>query len=353
MKNKLLVVNLGVKGGTVLYAQYILQHLSINCKIVQSKYEEERHFKGKSIKIPIKPGALFGLFFLLLGAPIIFIVLLLQILLLNKYKALFVLGSHWLDLVYIIPFRLLGKKVFYTIHEGVPREGMSMKKYIPISLKKSTDIIFLSEFVKNKTLSFHNLNKSTYVSNHGLFNAERNIEEKKINAPYSYLLIGHINQYKGVHLITEAMKTLDKNVYKHITIAGSFSIPEPAPHPKLNIINKYLSNQELHDLINEHDILLLPYTSASQSGVVTLALSYLKPTICSDIGGLKEQFGINGANYLEEISPAGLTKSIISINKDSHATCQIILHLKERKKELKWNSIVNKLEDYISNRINQ
>ena len=46
------------------------------------------------------------------------------------------------------------------------------------------------------------------------------------------------------------------------------------------------------------DIVCLPYTSASQSGVTAIAMHYHKPVVATDVGGLKEYFDRNPIGHI-------------------------------------------------------
>ena len=64
----------------------------------------------------------------------------------------------------------------------------------------------------------------------------------------------------------------------------------------IQIINRYVANEEVVPIFERADVLVLPYLSASQSGVARIALSNGLPVIASSVGGLSETIidGVNG-----------------------------------------------------------
>jgi glycosyltransferase involved in cell wall biosynthesis len=58
------------------------------------------------------------------------------------------------------------------------------------------------------------------------------------------------------------------------------------------IDNRWLSNQDLEKEISNSDVCVLPYLSMSQSGLLMTLLSYRKPCIVSDVGGLPDPFDV-------------------------------------------------------------
>ena len=128
-------------------------------------------------------------------------------------------------------------------------------------------------------------------------------EHLNIPCKISLLFLGFIKPYKGLDVLIKSIPSVIKN-FKTLTplapefekdsniqfiIAGEaytrISIDEDE-----NIIfrNKYISLDEIPYYMAIADAVLIPYRTASQSGIVQLAYSYLKPVIASDIPGLRE-----------------------------------------------------------------
>ncbi len=59
-------------------------------------------------------------------------------------------------------------------------------------------------------------------------------------------------------------------------------------HDRVELRNRYVSNEEAALLFATADAALLPYRSASQSGVVQLAYAYGCPVIATSVGGLPD-----------------------------------------------------------------
>jgi glycosyltransferase involved in cell wall biosynthesis len=79
------------------------------------------------------------------------------------------------------------------------------------------------------------------------------------------------------------------NSKERIVVAGKGSDPalsELSKQPNVDIINRFISDDELDDLIKGCIATLLPYDSATQSGVTILSYSYGKPVIAFDVGEL-------------------------------------------------------------------
>ena len=114
------------------------------------------------------------------------------------------------------------------------------------------------------------------------------------------LLFGRIFAYKGLeHLVrAEAMlKDLLPNL--RITVAGRGDDPwvfQPlmGDAGRYDIRNRFIEDAEVAQLFLDADIVVLPYTEASQSGVLNLAAAFGKPVIVTDVGELRATVQPNG-----------------------------------------------------------
>lgn len=108
------------------------------------------------------------------------------------------------------------------------------------------------------------------------------------------LFYGSIRPYKGLKILYEAVDILKKdhpNLKFKVIIAGSGNIPEleRLENDKTYVIkNKYISNKEVVELNKLARIIVCPYLSASQSGIVMTTFLFGKPVIASDVGAFSE-----------------------------------------------------------------
>lgn len=111
------------------------------------------------------------------------------------------------------------------------------------------------------------------------------------------LFFGKVRKYKGLDVLLEAMPKALSAVSCELVIAGEFydsfdkyrsRIRELGIEENARIINRYIPNEEVAQFFEQADVLVLPYISASQSGVARIAFSNALPIIASDAGGLSE-----------------------------------------------------------------
>ncbi len=111
------------------------------------------------------------------------------------------------------------------------------------------------------------------------------------------LFFGKVRKYKGLHVLLEAMPRVLSEIECELIIAGEFYdsmdkyrrlIRELGIENSVRIINRYVPNEEVSGFFERADVLVLPYVSASQSGVARIAFSNALPVIVSDAGGLSD-----------------------------------------------------------------
>jgi glycosyltransferase involved in cell wall biosynthesis len=115
-------------------------------------------------------------------------------------------------------------------------------------------------------------------------------------AALELLFFGFVRPYKGLDVLLQALAR-DHNRDVILTVAGEFwesrtrirkLIAELGLTDKVDVIDRYVGEEEAAGLFARADALVMPYRSATGSGVLGLAYRYGKPVIASDVSGLAE-----------------------------------------------------------------
>lgn len=119
----------------------------------------------------------------------------------------------------------------------------------------------------------------------------------KRRASLELLFYGFIRPYKGLDILVEAIgRVRDADI--HLSIVGEpwgKSDAEWRQHfrragieDRVEFVPRYVSEQETAEYFHRADAVVLPYRSATGTGVVAAAFHYLKPVIATRVGGLKD-----------------------------------------------------------------
>lgn len=133
--------------------------------------------------------------------------------------------------------------------------------------------------------------------------------------PYRFLCLGYVRPYKGVDLAISGLALARSQGWDAVlTVAGEVwdqgsELRELVEHLGLGehvrFDTRYIPDELVSSLIAEHHVLVATYRSASQSGVVPLALSAGRPVVATPVGGLpgavrNGQSGVIATSVTEE-----------------------------------------------------
>jgi len=116
------------------------------------------------------------------------------------------------------------------------------------------------------------------------------------------LFFGRIEQYKGLRYFIDAVKALnaDRVSVKGIIAGTGHDLEqyraEIEADGAFELIDRYIGDDEVPGLFGRTNVVVLPYTDATQSGVVAMALRYGRPVVATDVGSVGEvvRDGYNG-----------------------------------------------------------
>lgn len=112
------------------------------------------------------------------------------------------------------------------------------------------------------------------------------------------LFFGFIRPYKGLDVALDALALLrDRGVRHRLTVVGepwdttyswADQVAERGLEDQVDLRLGYAADDEVSDLLAKHHAALLPYRSATQSGIAPIALAAGRPVIATTVGGLTD-----------------------------------------------------------------
>ena len=165
------------------------------------------------------------------------------------------------------------------------------------------------------------------------------------------LFFGLIRPYKGLDVLLESLKQVDKNT--HILIAGecyenwvkySDIIESMGISDRVHVISRFVDEAELPAIFGASDFLVLPYKKASQSGVVATAIHYNTPIIASNVGDLENSVNDGRTGLLVEPNNAQALAQAINTwtesTRDPEAICKEYDFVRE---ERSWKTFAQRI----------
>lgn len=166
------------------------------------------------------------------------------------------------------------------------------------------------------------------------------------------LFMGLVRDYKGLDLLIEAMNKLhsEKHAYK-VIICGEFYTEK---EPLLNLIDRqyrtyytvideFVSEQKMADILSLSNLLVLPYKKGTQSGILANAIYCNLPTLISDLPGLSEHLTHrqNGLIFRKGDAQDLREKLLSYFQEDLQA--ELSGNLNRLKEELNWKKFARRL----------
>jgi len=111
------------------------------------------------------------------------------------------------------------------------------------------------------------------------------------------------------------------------------------------VLNRYIADDEVPRLFSAADVLVTPYRSATQSGVIPIAYHFDLPVLATDVGGLKESIERAGAGLVCLPTVESLSEGIQKFFRSDKAV--FIANIQKEKKALSWEAFANALTGLI------
>jgi len=171
-------------------------------------------------------------------------------------------------------------------------------------------------------------------------------------AALELLFYGFVRPYKGLELLIEAMGRL-RGQDVHLVVAGEFWEGQEAIEAQIRRLGieqqvelrpRYHSDQETALLFHRADAVVLPYRSATGSGVVPIAYHYDKPVIVTRVGGLPDVVEEGKTGFVvppEDV--AALADAIERLGRSDRG--RFAERIREYKGRLSWDSLAEVVLD--------
>ncbi len=187
----------------------------------------------------------------------------------------------------------------------------------------------------------------------------KNIARKELgigNEELVVLFFGFIRKYKGLDILLDAMKEIQKSKIKNqnikLLIAGEFyedpklyteQIEKLGIKDDLILHTDFIPDSEVKNYLCAADVVIQPYRNATQSGVTPLAYHFEVPMIVTNVGGLPAMVPDNKVGLVAEPTPASLAEKILEYFEKGEA--HFLPHLLEEKKKFSWAKIAESIRE--------
>lgn len=207
----------------------------------------------------------------------------------------------------LIKRRYSGKILFLT-ENFISHEARAIDRLLTrIGLRNASCFMALSDSVERELATLAK-DRKIYRSELPMFDYslagsdfDRAVERKRLGLADDdnvLLFFGYVRKYKGLDILLDAMPEIVRRVPRaKLVVAGEFYDDKAAYESILrangtaDIVqfwDKFIPNEEVGRFFTAADVVVQPYRSATQSGILNTSYSFGVPAVVTRVGGLEQ-----------------------------------------------------------------
>ena len=171
------------------------------------------------------------------------------------------------------------------------------------------------------------------------------------------LFFGFVRKYKGLQYLLEAMKLLKKRDFKvQLWVVGDFGedkdeyveqIRTFEIEDQVQMVQGYVPDDEVEKYFAASDLVVLPYLSATQSGIVQIAFGFEKPVLVTEVGGLPDGVTNGKTGYVVEPRSAEMIAEAIMDYYINNRREAFVSQIEKEKDRFSWKTFVDTLMEMV------
>ena len=164
------------------------------------------------------------------------------------------------------------------------------------------------------------------------------------------------NLVKGLDILIKAARILKNKLenFKILAIGDCYENPdhywnlikENAVDDIFDLRTEFVADDQVNMFFSAADAVVLPYKSATQSGVVPVAYHFNRPVIVSDVGGLKEIVNEGKTGFTVQPNAQNFAEGIINYYKVKETT-DFRAEIENYKQRFSWNEFINQIKTLV------
>lgn len=258
-------------------------------------------------------------------------------------------------------------KIIFVCHNVFPHERFPMDKtLINLVLKKADGYIVQSKMEAEELESIKE-NANYVLTPHPTYNAfklqnlSRENAREILGEPENekiLLFFGFVRKYKGLIHLLKAMPDVIKNLDGvKLMVVGDFgedreeytnTIEKLEIQNFVQIVEGYIPDREVEKYFTACDLVVLPYESATQSGIVQISYGFEKPVLVTRVGGLPDVVDDKKTGYVvDPQNPQLISEAIIDFYQNDREM-EFRKHIKEVSYRFSWDRMVEAIDQLVS-----
>jgi glycosyltransferase involved in cell wall biosynthesis len=285
---------------------------------------------------------------------------------LRSLKPDLLLVAYWagfLAPLYFVVRRLTGIRMVVLLHNLSSHESFLLERFMQRLLAASADgFVTLSGAVTQEVRALKQATPLLQLF-HPLYEPDgempsvedaRRVLNLDIHSPV-LLFFGYVRRYKGLDILLRAMPAiLQREPSLRLVVAGQFHedpdfyrrlVGQLGIERSVDLYPGYVSAERSALFFASADAVVLPYRTATQSGVIQLAYGHGLPVIVTPAGALPEMVRRGQTGWIaHDCSPEALADAVGEFldNRKKHDVMAMRLAIDAFRREFSWESFADK-----------
>jgi glycosyltransferase involved in cell wall biosynthesis len=252
--------------------------------------------------------------------------------------------------------------IIFICHNVLPHEKSLVDRFLARLAFSLADGFLVQSTEDRDTLRRIRRNAPVIAHPHPIYdffgtgNLTREAARAKIGASDGPLLLffGLVRGYKGLRYLIEAMPIIRARVRAKLLVVGEF-YDDPAPYTELverlgladavRFDGRYVGNEEVEGFFAASDLVVLPYVSATQSGIVQIAIAMGRPVVVTNVGGRPEAVAPERTGFVvPPRDPDALARAVVRFFEEGWAAKMAPWFEAERAR-FSWKAMVEAIDE--------
>jgi len=267
---------------------------------------------------------------------------------------------------WILAKLLKRKKLLFLCHNVFPHERFPFDRFITKRVLSQGNYFIVQsnkdafDLTSIKPNAIYKVAVHPTYSNFRFENMSKSTAREKLGLSFGQkvlLFFGFVREYKGLkHLLRALPKITAQYKDCHLMIVGDFGIDKQSYldlinelklNEYINIYDSYIPDREIEKYFAASDLVVLPYESATQSGIVQIAYGFGKAVVATNVGGLPEVVLDNKTGYIvEPQNPEQIANAVICFFKENKMN-EFAVNIANEADKYSWDRMVEKVEGFM------
>ena len=260
--------------------------------------------------------------------------------------------------------RIRNSHILFICHNVFPHERFPLDKWLTKQTLKHGDCYIVQSSQDESDLKAIIPGATYKRAVHPTYNAFKMQDMSKETArnllnitPTEKVLLffGFVRKYKGLDYLLKAMPSVKARLGNiKLLVVGDFGddkddylslIKEGNIQDVVEIHDGYIPDKEVEKFFAACDVVVLPYVSATQSGIVQIAYGFDKPVIATNVGGLPDVVTDDKTGFLTEAENSDAIADAIIKFYSPGAIDKLVAGVASEKYRFSWDRMIENIEE--------